>query len=99
MELKKAFGRVLNRIRILRGYTQEDFSIVSSRTYISTLERGIYSPTLDKLDEIASVVQVHPVSLLVACYALRDDATLDEIFEQVKIELDGGKLLAGLAES
>ncbi|MNR34194.1 Helix-turn-helix domain protein [compost metagenome] len=98
MELKKAFGRVLNRIRVIRGCTQEDFSIVSSRTYISTLERGIYSPTLEKLEDIASVLKVHPVTLLVACYALRDDATLDEIFEKVKIDLDGGKLLAGLAE-
>ncbi|WP_445940440.1 helix-turn-helix domain-containing protein [Pseudomonas sp.] len=56
MDLKKAFGEALRKIRTCRKLTQEDFSAISSRTYLSTLERGVYSPTIEKLDAIASVL-------------------------------------------
>ncbi len=49
MELKQAFGQALKQLRMSQGLTQEDFSDVSSRTYLSTLERGLKSPTIDKL--------------------------------------------------
>ncbi len=45
--------------------------MVSSRTYLSTLERGLKSPTLDKLDEIAGVMDVHPASLVLLAYVIR----------------------------
>ena len=44
--------------------TQEDFSDVSSRTYLSTLERGLKSPTIDKLDEGGAAVGIHPATIL-----------------------------------
>ena len=53
----------------MRGLTQEDFGLVSSRTYLSGLERGLKSPTLGKLEQIASVMQVHPLTLLALTYA------------------------------
>ena len=70
MDLKQAFGQALKEIRTEKGLTQEDFAIVSSRTYLSMLERGLKSPTLEKIDEICSVLKVHPVTLLHRCYAL-----------------------------
>lgn len=93
MELKIAFGKILNWVRVRGGYTQEDFSIVSSRTYISTLERGLYSPTLEKLDDISSVLRVHPVTLLVGSYATKDGVSVDEILGRVKRELDEWHIL------
>lgn len=88
MELKKAFGQALKQMRTHKGLTQEDFSNVSSRTYLSTLERGLKSPTIDKLDEIASVIEVHPVSILVHSYLLRDRSmTIEQLFERVQKEL------------
>lgn len=74
MELKLALGQALKQLRIRKGFTQEDFSDVSSRTYLSTLERGLKSPTIDKLDEIASAMDVHPTSILVLCYLQRDSS-------------------------
>lgn len=68
MGLLDRFGAGLQRARKRRGLTQEDFSIVSSRTYLSSLERGIKSPTISKLEELASVIGVHPVSLLALAY-------------------------------
>lgn len=88
MELRKAFGQALKQIRTSRGRTQEDFSEVSSRTYLSTLERGLKSPTLDKLDEIARELDIHPVSLLLHTYALhRPDQSIDQILCRVRKEL------------
>lgn len=88
MELKQSFGQALKQLRMSQGLTQEDFSDVSSRTYLSTLERGLKSPTLDKLDEIAYVMEVHPVSILVHSYLLRDRSmTIEQLFKRVQEEL------------
>lgn len=69
MDLKKAFGLALKEIRIEKGLTQEDFALVSSRTYLSMLERGLKSPTLEKIDDVCSVLGVHPLLLLEKCYS------------------------------
>jgi transcriptional regulator with XRE-family HTH domain len=89
MELKRAFGLTLKRMRIEKGLTQEDFSLVSSRTYLSTLERGLKCPTLEKLEDLAAVIGVHPVTLLVAVYTREggveaQDALLQEVKTQLK---------------
>lgn len=102
MELKRSFGKMLCWLRGERGFTQEDFSIVSSRTYISSLERGIYSPTLEKLDDIASVMKVHPITLMIGTYALKEQRSVDELLSEVRSQLDDYGLAAGfdgLAES
>lgn len=72
MELKVAFGATLREVRLQRGLTQEDFSLVSSRTNVSLLERGGTSPTLEKLEALCSVLGVHPVTLLTACYMRKE---------------------------
>lgn len=62
--MKLAFAKALKHIRKSRGLTQEDFARVSSRTYLSTLERGQKSPTLDKINVIAQTLGIHTVSLI-----------------------------------
>lgn len=42
--------------------------MVSSRTYVSSLERGLKSPTLDKIDSLADALNVHPVTLVALTY-------------------------------
>lgn len=69
MDTRKAFARALKETRHAKGLTQEDFSDVSSRTYMSTLERELKSPTLDKIDALASVMKIHPLTLLTMAYA------------------------------
>lgn len=39
---------------------------------MSTLERGLKSPTIDKLDEIAGVMGVQSAALICLAYALAD---------------------------
>jgi transcriptional regulator with XRE-family HTH domain len=85
VDIKARFARTLRDIRKAQKLTQEDFSIVSSRTYLSTLERGLQSPTLDKLDELASVMRVHPVTLLALAYSDRNAPDgLSALLEQVR---------------
>lgn len=69
MTIRKAFGKALRMVRLRRGLTQEDFGIVSSRTYVSSLERGQKSPTIDKLVDLAETLTVHPVALLALAFA------------------------------
>ncbi|MBD8492369.1 helix-turn-helix domain-containing protein [Pseudomonas syringae] len=75
MELKKATGIALREARKDKHLTQEDFVGVSGRTYLSEIERGLKSPTLDKLDQLARHIGIHPLALLVACYVRRDMLT------------------------
>ena len=94
--LRQPLAIAIKRVRKHRHLTQEDFSLVSSRTYLSTLERGLKSPTLDKLQEIADVMSVHPASLiLLACAIASDDksgATIDAIASEAKTMLAACKL-------
>ena len=88
MELKKAFGEALRNIRVDKKLTQEDFSVVSSRTYMSTLERGVYSPTIEKLDALASVLGVHPLTLLASSYLVASpDINAEALLKRVRAEL------------
>lgn len=87
MELLKRFGAGLQLARKCRGLTQEDFSVVSSRTYLSSLERGKKSPTISKLDELASVLNLHPLSLLALAYAPSNDQERREFFALIAAEL------------
>lgn len=88
MELKIAFGMALKTLRTSKRLTQEDFDGVSSRTYLSTLERGLKSPTLEKVDELASVLEVHPLTLLASCYLMANPETgLNDLLRRVESEL------------
>ena len=87
MSVNQAFGKALQRVRSHRQLSQEDFSDVSSRTYISTLERGLKSPTLDKIDSIARKLRVHPLTLLTLCYAGSGERERDRILRAVETEM------------
>jgi len=77
------FGKALQRIRKAKGISQEAFALPSSRTYVSTLERGLKSPTLSKIDELAEVLDVHPLTLLMAAYSDHDDGEIAKAREEL----------------
>jgi transcriptional regulator with XRE-family HTH domain len=89
MELKQAFGMALREMRKSRHLSQEDFGGLSSQTYLSQLESGGKGPTLEKVDALASVMDVHPLTVLMRCYLLLDDtATLDSLITRIREEVD-----------
>lgn len=100
MNLRHALALAIKTARKTRRLTQEDFGIVSSRTYVSTLERGLKSPTIDKLDDIGQTLKMHPASVILAAYVLHagpenEKATVDRILEESRDLI--AKLLADQA--
>lgn len=87
MDVRRALASALKTIRSARGLTQEDFSNVSSRTYLSTLERGLKSPTMDKLQALAEVLNVHPLTIMALTFTTAEDRSVDELLANVKHEL------------
>lgn len=89
MNLRQSLAAAIRTVRKNKGLTQEDFGVVSSRTYLSSLERGIKSPTIDKLEEIAGVLGVHPATILLIAHTIQarpvdQESLIDEITKQAK---------------
>lgn len=87
--MRNAFAKALRSARKAHCLTQEDFSPVSSRTYVSILERGQKSPTLDKLEDIAETIGIQLVTLIALAHLHRrkhDD--LDSLLKRVRAEID-----------
>lgn len=82
------FPQALKTARNARGLSQEAFSQVSSRTYVSSLERGLKTPTLSKVDELAEVMDIHALTLLTLAYTKDGNkAEITQLLNDVSVEL------------
>ena len=88
MAARYSLAKALKTVRKARGLSQEAFSDVSSRTYMSTLESDLKSPTLNKLAELCEVMEIHPLTLLTLAYAGDSTRKADELLAQVRQELE-----------
>lgn len=68
----KAFGQALREIRISREMSQEQlaFECGFDRTYISLVERGVRSPTVRSLVQLADALKVRPSEVLLRMESL-----------------------------
>lgn len=90
--MKVAFAKALKNARKSRELTQEDFSDVSSRTYLSSLERGQKSPTLDKLQTLAQTIGIHCLSLIALTYLYSEkEKDLETLLLRIKNEVESIK--------
>lgn len=66
MTLRQIFASNLRRIRTERELTQEKLADLAGidRTYVSALERQVYSASLDTIQKLADVLKVEPQELL-----------------------------------
>ena len=66
MELREVFAQNLRHIRRQRGLSQEALAAEAGidRTYVSALERGLYSASVDMIEKLAGVLSVSPYLLL-----------------------------------
>lgn len=66
-EVRRAFGRVLRRLRENQGWTQDELAerTDSSQNYVSNLERGLKGPSLIRVFELSQALQI-PAEELVA---------------------------------
>ena len=66
MALRETFARNLRKYRLESGLSQEALAADAEidRTYVSALERGVYSASIDMIEKLASVLNVDPSRLL-----------------------------------
>lgn len=61
-----AFGRVLRRLRMEAGYTQEQlgFEAEVERNFVSLIERGVNQPTIRVIFKLARALNVEPAEMV-----------------------------------
>lgn len=88
MKLRKAFAQALKHARKSRGLTQEDFSDISSRTYLSTLERGLKCPTLGKTYRLSETIGIHFLTLLtLTILNFEKNGDIERLFTLIRKEI------------
>ncbi len=89
---KNFFPDALKLARKACNVSQGAFGSVTSRTYISTLERGLKHPTLNKVDELASVLGIHPLTLVALSYLSGENAITKQVL-MTKLSQELGRIL------
>ncbi|WP_313552346.1 helix-turn-helix transcriptional regulator [Pseudomonas sp.] len=89
MELDKSFGKALRSLREAKGLNQQAFVDAVQREHVSRLERGKSTPNLALIDRLAGVLDVHPLSLLTSCYQIKENSSLEDLIERVRLDLKG----------
>lgn len=88
MEIQKALGLAIKEIRLSKELTQEFFSDISSRTYMSVLENGKKRPSVEKVDSLANAIGVHPLTILTLSYLIaNEELKLDDLQKEIYDEL------------
>ena len=88
MDKREAFANALKTLRLEKDLRQEDFVEFSGRTYVSELERGLKTPTLEKIDELCQTLEIHPLSLLALTYLYANPrVSLDKMLKIVQSEI------------
>lgn len=67
MDIRQDFAANLRRLRLARNLSQEALAHEAQidRTYVSALERGVYSASLDTIANLANALGVEPYELLI----------------------------------
>lgn len=89
MSLKNAFAAVLKAMRSGKGLTQRNLAEVSSRTYVSKLERGQSSPTLEMITALSGQLNVNPLTLVAITLCAESGQPVNALLRQTQEELAG----------
>lgn len=67
MKLRTVLATNLKRLRLAAGLSQEELAHRADidRTYVSSLERGRYSASIDMLENLSAALGIEAVQLLV----------------------------------
>jgi transcriptional regulator with XRE-family HTH domain len=86
--LKKAFASTLRFMRRQSSVLQADFEGGISQSYVSRLERGQASITIEKLEEVAARLKVHPLTLVAATWGASEQVPPSQLLQRVQRELE-----------
>ncbi|MCO7622263.1 MULTISPECIES: helix-turn-helix domain-containing protein [Pseudomonas] len=84
MERKLAFGSALREVRVRKEIAQEQLG--ASQSFVSTIERGIRSPTIEKMEEFAERLGVNPATLIVLMQ-VGQEGDVDELLAKIRDEI------------
>lgn len=87
MSLKNAFAAVLKAMRAGKGLTQRDLAEVSSRTYVSKLERAQSSPTLEMITALSGPLSVNPLTLVAITLCAESGQSVNALLRRTQEEL------------
>ncbi|MDD1963762.1 helix-turn-helix domain-containing protein [Pseudomonas putida] len=87
MSLKSAIAVVLKAMRKARGLSQKDLAQVSSRTYVSKLERGQSSPTLEMISTLSAPLGLSPLALVAVTIAAETGQSTRSLLQQTELEM------------
>lgn len=86
LELKRAIGTSVKAYRLKKNIPQE--SLGPSQPYISNLEAGRGSASIDKIEQMADILGVHPMSIIFAGYLTsNEEVNKEHLFERIRKEL------------
>ncbi|MFJ4131402.1 helix-turn-helix domain-containing protein [Pseudomonas cyclaminis] len=87
MSLKIAFASVLKATRAARGLSQKNLAEVSSRTYISKLERAQCSPTLEMMSALSVPLSLSPLTLIAMTMSVETGQSVASIVNRIEDDL------------
>jgi len=88
MSIKTAVAIVLKAIRKARGLSQRDLAEVSSRTYVSKLERGQSSPTLEMMATLSAPLGLSPLTLVAVTIGAETGQPIRSLISRMEEEID-----------
>ncbi|NUT76876.1 helix-turn-helix domain-containing protein [Pseudomonas sp. C1C7] len=88
MSVKNAVAVVLKAMRKARGLSQKNLAEVSSRTYVSKLERGQSSPTLEMMSTLSSPLGLSPLGLVALTLATETGQSIRSLINHVENEFE-----------
>lgn len=88
MLLKNAFAAVLKAMRSGKGLTQRNLAEVSSRTYVSKLERAQSSPTLEMITALSGPLGVNPLTLVAVTLCAESGQSVNTLLSRTQRELE-----------
>lgn len=93
MSLRIAYASALRFLRKRNEVSQHDLAPAANPSYVSRLEAGARSVTLDVSQELAKALNVDPLTLLVLAYAAERDQTPQEVMNHLLGDLRAQDLL------
>lgn len=87
MSIKTAVASVLKAMRKGRGLSQRDLAEVSSRTYVSKLERGQSSPTLEMMATLSAPLGLSPLTLVAVTISAETGQPIRSLISRLEEEI------------
>lgn len=87
MHLRQAYADTLRLLRARKGLNQSDLASALDASHISRLESARTGVTLDSSESLAQTLKLHPLSLLVMAYAVKEEMTPGDALRVVTDEL------------